>query len=407
LSIRPEGSSRPRSHELAEADLQELISNGVTERQNIDYKEAFTGTNDDAKREFLADVSSFANTAGGHLVYGISEAAGIPTGLPGVVISDFDAEKLRLENLLRDGILPRISGIEISERIPLASGTSAFVIRIPRSLISPHMVSFKGFSKFYAQNSAGKYQLDVGQLRRAFAFSASLAEKIRDFRADRIAKIAAGIMPVKLIARSTVVLHMIPLTAFETGQTFSAIELTNTIKPGEAFPIYSDNAFAVRVNFDGLVVFATFGDGQSTSYLQVFKNGIVESVSAELMYGSTVIHGAWLEGHLVRKSVPSYLKCLQKLKVPPPIFAGLSLVGVASHTMEAAKPSPFGQPQPLGRDILILPEVVFETYGADVATTLKPVFDSVWNAAGKVESPFYEGNEWKGMTKFNPNLLPW
>jgi hypothetical protein len=273
----------------------------------------------DAKREFLADVSSFANTAGGHLVYGISEAAGIPTGLPGVVISDFDAEKLRLENLLRDGILPRISGI----------------------------------------------------------------------------------------ARSTVVLHMIPLTAFETGQTFSAIELTNTIKPGEAFPIYSDNAFPVRVNFDGLVVFATFGDGQSTSYLQVFKNGIVESVSAELMYGSTVIHGAWLEGHLVRKSVPSYLKCLQKLKVPPPIFAGLSLVGVASHTMEAAKPSPFGQPQPLGRDILILPEVVFETYGADVATTLKPVFDSVWNAAGKVESPFYEGNEWKGMTKFNPNLLPW
>jgi hypothetical protein len=228
-SIRPEGSSRPRSHELAEADLQELISNGVTERQNIDYKEALTGTNDDAKREFLADVSSFANTAGGHLVYGISEAAGIPTGLPGVVISDFDAEKLRLENLLRDGILPRISGI----------------------------------------------------------------------------------------ARSTVVLHMIPLTALETGQTFSAIELTNTIKPGEAFPIYGDNAFAVRVNFDGLVVFATFGDGQSTSYLQVFKNGIVESVSAELMYGSTVIHGAWLEGHLVRKSVPSYLKCLQKLKVPP------------------------------------------------------------------------------------------
>ena len=167
-------------HELAEADLQELISNGVTERQNIDYKEALTGTNDDAKREFLADISSFANTAGGHLVYGISEVAGIPTGLPGVVIPDFDAEKLRLENLMRDGVSPRISGIEISERILLAAGTSAFVIRIPRSLVSPHMVSFKGLSKFFARNSAGKYQLDVGQLRSAFAFSASLVDKLRD-----------------------------------------------------------------------------------------------------------------------------------------------------------------------------------------------------------------------------------
>jgi Putative DNA-binding domain len=394
-------------HELAEADLQELISNGVTERQNIDYKEALTGTNDDAKREFLADISSFANTAGGHLVYGISEAAGIPTGLPGVVIPDFDAEKLRLENLMRDGMSPRISGIEISERILLSAGTSAFVIRVPRSLASPHMVSFKGLSKFFGRNSAGKYQLDVGQLRSAFAFSASLAEKLRDFRADRIMKIAAGLTPVKLIARPTVVLHMVPLSAFETGQKLTATELTNTIKPGEAFPIYSDNAFAFKVNFDGLVYFATFGDGQSTSYLQVFKNGTVESVSSELMYGSTVIHGARLEGHLVRKSVPSYLKSLQKLQVPPPVFVGLSLIGVANHTMEAAKPSPFGQPQPLGSDMLILPEVVFEAYDADVASTLKPAFDSLWNAAGKTESPFYDGGQWKGMTKFNPNNSPW
>jgi hypothetical protein len=66
-----------------------------------------------------------------------------------------------------------------------------------------------------------------------------------------------------------------------------------------------------------------------------------------------------------------------------------------------------GQGLALGKDMLILPEVVFETYGANVATTLKPVFDSVWNAAGKAESPFYDGNKWKGMTKFNPNNPPW
>lgn len=107
------------------------------------------------------------------------------------------------------------------------------------------------------------------------------------------------------------------------------------------------------------------------------------------------------------KGVPSYLRCLQKLQVPPPIFSGLSLMGVTNHTMELPRPSPFDQGQSLNNDRLILSEVVFETYDDNVATTLKPVFDSIWNGAGRVESPFYEGSEWKRMTKFNPNLPPW
>jgi hypothetical protein len=394
-------------HDLVEADLQQLISNGVTERRNIDYKEALAGTNDEAKREFVADVSSFANTAGGHIIYGMTETGGVPDGLPGLTIGDFDAEKLRLENLMRDGISPRVPGVEISERITLASGSSALVIRIPRSLLSPHMVIFKGLSKFYARNSAGKYQLDVNQLRNAFAFSGAVTDKIRDFRADRVSKIAAGIAPVKLIRAALPVLHVMPLTAFETGQTFAASELVNTFRPGDAFPIYSDNAFAIRINYDGLVVFANFANGEASSYLQIFRNGVLESVSAELMYGSAAIHSSRLEGQLVRQSVPSYLKCLQKLQIAPPVFVGLSLIGVANHAMEPPQPGPFNQGQPLGRDILILSEVMFETYDANVAVTMKPIFDSIWNASGRAESPFYEGNEWKGMAKFNPNLSPW
>lgn len=201
---------------------------------------------------------------------------------------------------MRDGISPRVPRIEISERITLASETSALVIRIPRSLLSPHVVIFKGLSKFYTRNSAGKYQLDVEQLRNAFAFSGAVTEKNRDFRADRLSKIAAGILPVKLIRGALVVLHVIPLTAFETGQTFAVSELANTFRPGNAFAIYSDNGFAVRSNYDGLVVFANFANGEASSYLQIFRKGVLESVSAELMYGGTVTHSSRLEGQLVR-----------------------------------------------------------------------------------------------------------
>ena len=47
-------------------------------------------------------------------------------------------------------------------------GNQIVLVRIPRSWVSPHMVTHKGTSRFFARNSAGKYQLDVSELRTAF-----------------------------------------------------------------------------------------------------------------------------------------------------------------------------------------------------------------------------------------------
>lgn len=55
---------------VEESDLQELIDNQVPEGKTIEYKEALPGNSDGDKKEFLADVSSFANAAGGDLIFG-------------------------------------------------------------------------------------------------------------------------------------------------------------------------------------------------------------------------------------------------------------------------------------------------------------------------------------------------
>lgn len=57
---------------IAEADLLALISNAVSEGRTIDYKRELPGNSDGEKKEFLADVSSFANTSGGDLIFGLS-----------------------------------------------------------------------------------------------------------------------------------------------------------------------------------------------------------------------------------------------------------------------------------------------------------------------------------------------
>ena len=84
-----------RIEALASADLQALIDDAVSESSEIEFKER-VGTNDEAKREFLADVSSFANAGGGDLLVGIRERKGIATSFTDLAAIEADYEILRL-----------------------------------------------------------------------------------------------------------------------------------------------------------------------------------------------------------------------------------------------------------------------------------------------------------------------
>src|SRR3989338_3325400 len=89
-------------------DLSLLKDDGVKEGKDIDYKLELPKDNDESKKEFLADVSSFANTIGGYLVFGIKESEGLIEELVGLKIEDDDKLLLKLESIIRDGISPRI-----------------------------------------------------------------------------------------------------------------------------------------------------------------------------------------------------------------------------------------------------------------------------------------------------------
>ena len=81
---------------ITEQTLEELRANPVREKNTIDYKSATYGNNRQQHIEFLADVSSFANTNGGDLVIGVQELDGMPTAIPGIAIR-VDEETQRLQ----------------------------------------------------------------------------------------------------------------------------------------------------------------------------------------------------------------------------------------------------------------------------------------------------------------------
>jgi hypothetical protein len=98
---------------ISEVDLQALIDVGATEGLLLDFKRTAYGRSDADVKEFLKDTTSFANTAGGHLIIGMDENAGAASALAPLVGIDADAELQRLESLLRDGVEPRISGVRM------------------------------------------------------------------------------------------------------------------------------------------------------------------------------------------------------------------------------------------------------------------------------------------------------
>ena len=384
--------------QISEEDLQALIDNSVLEGKTIEYKQSLPGNSDSDKKEFLADISSFANASGGDLIYGILEDrdTGIPKTLEGLTIENVDQEISRLDSMIRDGIEPRILGINIRP-VRLSNSKTALIIRVPKSWISPHRVSFKGHDKFYSRSANGKYPLDVAELRIAFNLSGTITERIRKFREDRISKIFANETPVPFYDTAKIVLHLIPIISFNPAQSYEITKIASHLE--KMRPIYC-SGWNHRYNFDGFLTYSGGREEKSHSYVQLFKNGIIEAVEGLLLepthkQGKLLIPSIAYEKELI-KSLPDYLSVLKTLNVELPVFIFMSLLGVKGYSM-AVDRWRFGidDVYTINRDILFLPEIVTESYDVNSKDILKPCFDSIWNACGFPRSLNYnDAGEW-------------
>jgi len=383
-----------RIGEIGEDDLNALVTNQVIESKTIEYKESLPGNSLSDKKEFLADVCSFANTAGGDLIFGITEDrdSGIPKSVNGVDIPNVDEEKSRLSSLIRNGIEPRIWRVDIHP-VRLSNSKTTLVIRIPNSWNSPHRVSLRGSNKFYARHASGKYEMDVGELRTAFTLSEAVAGNIRRFREDRVSKVIAGETPVPLLGSARIVLHLMSMGAFDPGRNYD-IQKKPPL-PREMKPInLSTQCF--RYNFDGLLHTSETAKRGVYGYVQLFRNGMVEAIDGSLLEPTDealIIRGLAYERQLIN-STSEYLHLLEGLNIEPPILLFLTLIGVKGYSITFVAPGRTEMPitgtvDTIERDLLLVPEIVIESYDVTVSEAMKPCFDSVSNASGLSRSLSY------------------
>jgi len=167
--------------EYSQADIQSLIDNNVEESVHLDFKAAPALDKSEKKKEEISkDVSSFANSDGGIIVYGVSEnKEHCAESLSFVDGNEFTKEWL--EQVINSKINQRIKGIEIIPvRFDNSVSKTVFVVRVPRSSNAPHMCSDH---RFYRRFNFSSVPMEEYEVRDLFNRRSPSSMSILNFRA--------------------------------------------------------------------------------------------------------------------------------------------------------------------------------------------------------------------------------
>jgi hypothetical protein len=383
---------------IEKADVEALFERGVAEGRTIEYKERLPSNDRKDQEDFLADVSAFANAAGGDLLFGVREKReqGKTTALPGAItgLKDLnpDQEKRRLEDLLQRGLEPALR-VQIRDISGFPLGP-VLLVRVPQSWAAPHMLT--NHPRFYTRGNAGRRPLDVTEIRQAFALSESLEERIRRFRDERIARLVADELPVHFHEGAKAVVHAVPVASLVRPQRFPLDALKQVV---QQLAPRRGTGYGSRPTFEGLIV---YGDDSARAHYcaTLFWSGAVEVIAAGL---SSVHEGQRLfDGRGFEEAVLGAARALHRsqraLSLPPPVFLLITLVDVKDLCFAEANSWLRFRPNPLPRDVLVLPEVLLEDTDPPPPRLLKPALDAAWHAAGFDSSPYFdEQGDWSAQ----------
>jgi Putative DNA-binding domain len=380
-------------NEITEGDLNALIAARVREGKDIEFKREINLSSDDAKRKFVRNVAAFANTQGGHIIFGIEEQDGVATSLHALPNFNEDSEKLRLRDLIRPHIEPKVYGFQF-HAVPLLGGGHALVLWVPRGWSGPHMVTFEKDNRFYFRHGNGNLAMGVEEVRTAFVTAESLPGRLTALRLDRAFAISSGDVPMRLANPQVLVLHIIPVSALnplydcDLSSLMAQEQKTRTLLPTV---FEEDVSNQIEHDFDSLFKMFWQQD-ECFGYTKLFRNGILEVTdSYSLRLDSSLGQGFRTSRYerLLVEFFSRWLESLRFAKVEPPAFAALSLIGMTGRF-------PFLDPsrwrltrplRPIRHDPLLIPPSVIESFDVDGLAILLPLFNRLWQASGRPKTP--------------------
>lgn len=369
-----------RLSDLTSNDIEALA--GVSESRHLDFKSAPVGGQDKDKREFLADVTAFANASGGDIIFGVEEQEGVACAFPGIRVENSDSEKLRLDNLIRTGTEPRLTHFDL-HWLSANDGAGFLIVRIPRSWTAPHRVTLQGHDKFYIRNSAGKHPMNTDELRGAFTLSQTIVERMRGFRAERVEMIHRDEGPFALKPGSKLIFHGIPLGAFVDPPN-----LTLNYETTRLIPPFGSGGHSHQHTLEGIAAHSPAQVDGVRAYTLAFRSGIVEGVAdlaVERVNGGHPVIGLVRLEQYIMEGWAALLRVAQHYDIDPPFYVFISILGIGNVVPRIPENRMLEvEGAPYRRNNLLLPEFEVSRDRAGLTDTIlfKSAFDQIANGFG-------------------------
>jgi len=385
-----------RLTDTVQADIDRLIATGASEGPHQDFKRDFPiRWDNETKVKVLADVTAFANAGGGDVIYGVDEDAEaratviVPQTLPNV-----DEEVRRLMDIALNQTEPRVPGIQVHAVAVTVGATTGHVVvmRVPASWAAPHRNRIN--QHFHVREGLRNRTLDVPEIRAQFGRSESQAQRMRDFRSERLAKIVTGQTPVLLTMAPKLVIHALALQAsLGEVQMDPAPYARRTL----ALPVLGrDSANGIGLNLDGAYgSIPTAGRGHA-GYTQQFRQGSFEVVWELAPFGDSA--DPVLPSIAYERYANSFLEAVRTqfeangLSKEMVVF----LSGIGANKVKMSGPSDLGGSELRGFDRVdvLLPDVLIAP-DVSVGRGMRPAYDLMCQAAGYEASENYgDDGEW-------------
>ncbi|MBQ1009396.1 ATP-binding protein [Micromonospora sp. M51] len=184
---------------LASHHIHALVTAGVQEAFDLDYKQTLYGGKDQEKRALAGDVAALANTGGGVIVLGVEEDdQARATKAPGVAISDVEVARMRQVIASLVAPMPVVDILTVPEPATDAGEDGIqqgfIVVAVPRSPGTPHAVLINDGLRFPVRNGATTRYLSEPEIatayRNRFASAQRQGQRIVEIEREAISRLA-------------------------------------------------------------------------------------------------------------------------------------------------------------------------------------------------------------------------
>lgn len=387
--------------QITEADLRNLIDSRREEGPQLDFKRDLPKDDHEGRKEFFSDITAFANTSGGDLVYGMLEKDGFASEIVSQTIPmSVDGYVLKLQSSIRDRIEPIVQGAGI-QPIPLQAGGHAVIIRIPRSFSGMHRV--RGDGHFYVRKSRSNAQLDVPGIISKVSDYLGRDDRIKSFFARRYSDILANEHSLPLAPGPKLVVHVIPVRDFLDGQE---IDIDDAIKD-RSIPLLSDDgSHSSRTTYDGKAFYVA-DSGAATHFTLVMRSGVVEACMGvtQEFWGAEAkkVNLRYVEDmvlHFMRTFLASNFAART---TSWPCVVRVALLGTNGLPFESGTHREYrttnGLPARQPANVLTLPDVLLEDGSVEINEAMRESFTRMWHAWGYPQNWSYHFVENKWVRK--------